>query len=236
MWLSIGRIFHRVTLSADKKTIRVCRYRPRHPYEALNIHYRYRFGAPDNDNYEVSWVDFRTEKLENFNWNHMDFYVCTRASDKEFILTENLKYWRFRLMAIPLHPYVKFTKRIMETLGSKEPRDIYHVDKDSELTRGFIRFLEICLNRIKKPVSNVSRMRPGMAGSWQPSRSSGGLREHRANTISVDRSGLMVNRNRHPSGGQVLSPSNLSGQFSPEAKLGSTHSMEQPQVRYTCLL
>ena len=34
---------------------------------------------PDNDDYEVSWVEFKTEQLENFNWNRMDFYVCTRG-------------------------------------------------------------------------------------------------------------------------------------------------------------
>jgi hypothetical protein len=37
---------------------------------------------PDNDDYEVSWVEFKTEQLENFNWNRMDFYVCTRGGDK----------------------------------------------------------------------------------------------------------------------------------------------------------
>ena len=54
-WLSIGRIFHRVSLSANKSTIKVTRYRPRQPYKADKLDYRYRFGAPDNDNYEVSW-------------------------------------------------------------------------------------------------------------------------------------------------------------------------------------
>ena len=58
-WLSIGRIFHRVTLSSDKNTIKVSRYSPRHPYEIKKSHYRYRFEAPDNDNYEVSWYVFR---------------------------------------------------------------------------------------------------------------------------------------------------------------------------------
>ena len=27
----------------------------------------------------MSWVEFKTEQLENFNWNRMDFYVCTRG-------------------------------------------------------------------------------------------------------------------------------------------------------------
>ena len=55
-------------------------------------------------------MDFATEKLENFNWNHMDFYVCTRG-DKEYLLTENLKYWRYRLYVLPLAMYQPYTKR-----------------------------------------------------------------------------------------------------------------------------
>ena len=39
----------------------------------------YLFFSLDNDDYEVSWVEFKTEQLENFNWNRMDFYVCTRG-------------------------------------------------------------------------------------------------------------------------------------------------------------
>ena len=36
-WLSIGRIFHRISLSANKQTIKVTRYRPRRPYNTLKI-------------------------------------------------------------------------------------------------------------------------------------------------------------------------------------------------------
>ena len=27
------------------------------------------FQAPDNDRYEVSWIDVHVERLENYNWN-----------------------------------------------------------------------------------------------------------------------------------------------------------------------
>lgn len=59
----------------------------RHPYPPFNIHYRYRFHAPHHDTYEVSWVSFTTEKLENFNWNYLDHYICTRG-DTDFALVE----------------------------------------------------------------------------------------------------------------------------------------------------
>ena len=236
-WLSIGRIFHRVSLSANRQTIKVTRYRPRRPYNALNIQYRYRFGAPDNDTYEVSWVDFHTEKLENFNWNHMDFYVCTRG-DKEFLLTENLKYWRFRLMAIPLTPYLKDTKKIMENCGANQQFcDIYKMNLEpeiiSDLKRGFTRFLEVCLNRIKKPITMASK-RSGMLGDRpaQMTKSVQGIREHRANTISVDhRSQMFPQKKRHPSGGQGNQGSLLSlglAYLSPDNSKGSSGSIEQP--------
>jgi hypothetical protein len=50
-----------------------------------DYHYSYRFMAPDNDTYEVSWVEFNMEKLENYSWNYLDI-----------VFAENLKYWRFR--------------------------------------------------------------------------------------------------------------------------------------------
>lgn len=83
--LSIGRIFHKITLSGSE--IKVTRYRPRHPYSPINVDYRYRFHAPNHDTYEVSGVNFTTEKLENFNWNNMDQYICTRG-DTDFMLQE----------------------------------------------------------------------------------------------------------------------------------------------------
>ena len=85
---------------------------------------RYRFQAPDNDDYEVSWVDFCTAQLENFNWNHMDLYVCTRG-DKEYLLTENLKYWRYRLYVLPLAMYQPYTKKILEDDTGTGRCDIY---------------------------------------------------------------------------------------------------------------
>ena len=78
----------------------------------------------------------------------MDFYVCTRG-DREFLLTENLKYWRFRLVAIPMNPFLKINKKIMENAyNDNDPCDIYIEAFDEEmkkdLRRGFVRFLEVC--------------------------------------------------------------------------------------------
>ncbi|KAL0893743.1 hypothetical protein ABMA27_013885 [Loxostege sticticalis] len=145
--LSIGRIFHKLTLVGS--TITVTRYRPRHPYPPFNIHYRYRFHAPNHDTYEVSWVSFTTEKLETYNWNYMDHYICTRG-DTDFALVEALKYWRFRTLLLPL--YNPATKLILEDEATH--CDIYPTPTRQDLdhlTEGFLKMTELYFNKVKRP-------------------------------------------------------------------------------------
>ncbi|XP_045491862.1 GATOR complex protein Iml1 isoform X6 [Colias croceus] len=145
--LSIGRIFHKLTLVGS--TITVTRYRPRHPYPPFNIHYRYRFHAPNHDTYEVSWVAFTTEKLENYNWNYMDHYICTRG-DTDFSLVEPLKYWRFRTLLLPLNNPA--TKQILEDESTH--CDVYPTPTRHDLdhlTEGFLKMTESYFNKVKRP-------------------------------------------------------------------------------------
>ncbi|XP_040580787.1 GATOR complex protein Iml1 [Lepeophtheirus salmonis] len=147
-WLSIGQIYHKVSLSANMQTIHVTRYSPITPVNTSNHSYKYRFQAPDNDIYEVSWVEFNTQKLENFNWNHMDYYVCTRG-DRDFILTESLKYWRFRMHIMPLTSFIPYTKKIKD--GISKYCDIYEcLDIHNCVREGFLKFAETCLNNIRR--------------------------------------------------------------------------------------
>ncbi|XP_053676014.1 GATOR complex protein Iml1 [Anopheles nili] len=145
--LSIGRIFHRISLSGS--AITVTRYRPRHPYPPINVDYRYRFHAPQHDTYEVSGVHFTTEKLENFNWNYMDQYICTRG-DTDYPLHENMKYWRYRMYLLPKDDPAM--KKILD--GTVQRCDIYHEDSpfppDRQICNDFVRFVEAHLNKIKK--------------------------------------------------------------------------------------
>lgn len=152
--LSIGRIFHKITLVGN--TITVTRYRPRHPYSPINVGYRYRFHAPQHETYEVSGVNFTTEKLENFPWNYMDHYICTRG-DFELTLSENLKYWRYRTYLMPKeHPA---TKKILE--GRTSRCDIYTEVLPNESWKqqieDFMKFVEKDLNKFrgKKPKVRV---------------------------------------------------------------------------------
>lgn len=59
----------------------------RHSPREIKVHYCYRFHAPDSDTYGVSWVDFTSEKLENYNWNYLDHYICMRG-EGEFELKD----------------------------------------------------------------------------------------------------------------------------------------------------
>ncbi|CAI6354849.1 unnamed protein product [Macrosiphum euphorbiae] len=148
MRLSIGRIVHTVTLFGSE--IQVTRYRPRFPYATFEIQYRYRFQAPDHSTYGISWISFITEKLENFNWNYMDHYLCARG-DMDYDLHEKLKYWRFRMYLLPLRQDV--TQTIMNHLDDKFYCDIYKIPTMEEqvcFTNKFVKFIETWINRIKR--------------------------------------------------------------------------------------
>ena len=116
--------------------------------------------APDNDNYEMSFVEFNTEKLENYNWNYLDYYVATRGDQDEFVLNEKLKHWRFRLYLLPVKPFYTYTAQIKE--GARNCRcDVYKapsVEETINMAEGFLRFVETCLNKIKRPSSITSDM------------------------------------------------------------------------------
>ncbi|KAI8123429.1 DEP domain-containing protein 5 [Lucilia cuprina] len=144
--LSIGRIFHKITLNGS--VITVTGYRPRHPYPPINVDYRYRFHAPQHETYEISGVNFTTEKLENFNWNYMDHYICTRG-DTDYPLMESLKYWRFRMYLLPKEN--RAMNKIIE--HGCQHCDVFTdtaVDNTKQQVDDFMRFVELHLNKLKR--------------------------------------------------------------------------------------
>ncbi|XP_042884434.1 GATOR complex protein Iml1-like isoform X4 [Penaeus japonicus] len=150
--LSIGRMFHKIRLCGS--TITVTIYRPRHPYPQLKRQYKYRFQAPDMSSYEVSWVEFRTERLETYMWNHLDNYICFRGESPDYPLIEPLKFWRFRVLLVP-DCYRMSTKTIMDS-PTGTYSDIYNsltLEEQQTTIEGFLRFLEITVHRLKRPVS-----------------------------------------------------------------------------------
>ncbi|CAH1099750.1 unnamed protein product [Psylliodes chrysocephalus] len=191
-FLSIGRLFHKISLSGN--TISVTRYRPRHPYPGFNYQYRYRFHAPWHDNYEESYATFTTEKLEHYNWNYLDHYVCT-GGDTEFVLVDALKYWRFRVYLIPLNNSA--TRKIID--GS-EYCDIYQTQTYAEhqqMVDGVIKFIDTAVNKIRR--STISK-KPRTIGSSSPFRER--LGSNRLSDRPRPRSGSKVDRSRNPQGSQ----------------------------------
>lgn len=149
--LSIGRIFHRLKL--DNSILNIKTYRPRHPYPTTKIHYCYRFRGQDNNTYGVSWADFISEKLENYNWNHLDNYICTKG-EPEFSLKSGLKYWRVRILLLPKKEAI--TRRIIENFLISHSPDyacesytMLDLEERLQLHDGLLRFAEI-INRIRK--------------------------------------------------------------------------------------
>ncbi|XP_055914582.1 GATOR complex protein Iml1 isoform X2 [Eupeodes corollae] len=154
--LSIGRIFHKISLRDS--VITVTGYKPRHPYPPINVDYRYRFHAPQHDTYEISGVNFTTEKLEHFNWNYMDHYICTRG-DTDYLLLDSLKYWRYRMYLLPKD--IVAMNKILEHGCSK--CDIYS-EPSPEIAKqqidDFLKLVEVHLNKIKRLQNRKPRDSP----------------------------------------------------------------------------
>ncbi|XP_020801604.1 DEP domain-containing protein 5 isoform X13 [Drosophila serrata] len=158
--LSIGRIFHKISLSGS--VITVTGYRPRHPYPPINVDYRYRFHAPQHETYEISGVNFTTEKLENFNWNHMDLYICTRG-DVDYPLMESLKYWRYRMYLLPKESIVS---KIASCQHCDVFPDVTTADNTREQVEDFVRLIE-AVSKLKRQFARKARhKRASQGGEW----------------------------------------------------------------------
>ncbi|XP_066583713.1 GATOR complex protein Iml1 isoform X2 [Prorops nasuta] len=207
--LSIGRIFHKISIQGN--TITVTRYRPRHPYPPFNIHYQYRFHAPHHDTYEVSWVSFTTEKLENYNWNYLDHYICTRGHT-DFSLVEALKYWRFRIFLLPIQNPA--TRKILDGSTTCDIYTSLTSTEQANLMDGFLRFIECWLNKIRRPNPNKN-WSPTTLGGVPPRDPASHLTKRRHSTSLI----FLTNQ------------SSLVGNSPFRERLGSNRLSEKPRPR-----
>lgn len=172
--MSIGRIFHK--LSLDGNTVTVTQYRPRHPYPTIKIDYCYRFRAPFHDTYGQSWVFFKSEKLENYSWNYLDNYICARG--ESFELRSSLKFWRFRVLVLPSQLSLRKQLRDNDANRAKDGlsrqasrHDIYHLDYNDEerasLMDSFVKLLEI-INKTRR--ASACRTSTGKHNQISPTR------------------------------------------------------------------
>ncbi|KAL5017610.1 hypothetical protein ScPMuIL_007199 [Solemya velum] len=142
--LSIGRIFHKLKLEDHKITVK--RYRPKHPHAQMSYNYLYRFHAPDSISYDVSCSHFHNEILENYNWNYLDQYICTRG-DGDYGLMESLKFWRSRFFLLPCSNTA--TKKIIDGSSRCDLYEERTADELNILIHEFVRYVET-LNKIRR--------------------------------------------------------------------------------------
>lgn len=160
--MSIGRIFHTISLSGP--VITVTQYRPRHASrEVQPIQYVYNLQAPGSTYYETSKVYFFSEKLETFNWSYLDHYICNRG-EREYGLKETLKHWRLRLLLLPGCSQMA-TRQITDAKDTKVRCDIYpdfSTHDEATQREAFLKFLEY-MNKIRRP-ANTRRSKS--LGAW----------------------------------------------------------------------
>lgn len=237
--LSIGRIFHSLVIERDNE-VTVTQYRPRHPYTVRDYHYCYRFRAPDNETFGVSWVDFTSERLENYNWNYLDNYICLRGEvDGRDELRDTHKFWRFRLLILP-NICQSITKRIIETseTGNQTLRCLgaYRESNNQDrlvIFEGFLKFMAI-LSKIKGyPAAQVSknsnsnsrRFSTPQGGVQSPRErlgSSGSNERTRINSGQSNSSRDTIDGASHSTTIQVTSPKHPRSIFSGLGNLGAS--------------
>ncbi|XP_033102141.1 GATOR complex protein DEPDC5-like [Anneissia japonica] len=158
--LSIGKIFHRISLHRNDRVIKVTMFKPRHPFVPREFLYSYKIWPAKKNNYEMAVVEFHHEQLELFNWNYMDNHICCKGVDYD--LMESLKFWRSRFLLLPSSSQA--VRKLCESPGT--PCDVFSLHCETEnqnLIEGFFKFMNI-LNRIrrqnnsnKKEASNKKR-------------------------------------------------------------------------------
>jgi len=151
--LSVGRVFH--ILSLSEPVIRVKSYSPRHPFPRTSYKYTYRFRVPDSPTgFDASCTQFTCEPLELYRWNYVDQYLSTRGQDRTFRLQESLKYWRSRFCLI--HLDLSGSKRLQAGTTMYDRCDVFGFRNQYNhvlLIEGLMRFLET-ENKLKRVSTN----------------------------------------------------------------------------------
>lgn len=221
--LSIGRIFHKICLHSEKKTISVTMYRPRHPSLCDPIQYTYQLWSVQNEGYTQIQTTFRHEVIERYNWNYLDNYISSHDSD--FTLVDSLKFWRSRFMLIP--NTVALTKRFAEEMGISTAEAVL-CEREAAFRRfqieAFLRFVEI-LNGIRRQTS-TTRGPKAAPSSGRQTPIQGDLSHTAGNRSSPGPGGS--ERQRHSSGTGSPAPHPPNTTSSATAAAGALSSGEEP--------
>ncbi|KER28337.1 hypothetical protein T265_04798 [Opisthorchis viverrini] len=155
--LSIGRLFHSISLVDDSITLTNYRFRQEDP---LRMEYTYALRVPDSLTYLPLRTVFTNDTVNGLNWSYLDNYLCTRGVSDSYVLLPSLKYWRSRFMMLPI--YSNETRRLqdavkerMNTNGPPVACDVYEdyrLMNHAKFCENFVHFIE-SINRIRRPPS-----------------------------------------------------------------------------------
>ncbi|CAL8069644.1 unnamed protein product [Calicophoron daubneyi] len=154
--MSIGQIFH--TLSLEGDSITLTNYRLRRTEEPVQWEYSYALQVPDAEAFLSLKTVFTDEGTTALNWSYLDNYLCTRGVSDSFVLLPTLKFWRSRFLLVP--NYTNETKRlseaIKESLHTNGPRvrcDVYEADycamDQAKICEKFVHFIE-SISRVRR--------------------------------------------------------------------------------------
>ncbi|KAF6778456.1 hypothetical protein AHF37_02025 [Paragonimus kellicotti] len=178
--LSVGRLFHSISLEEDSITL--TSYRPRIEDDPISLEYKYSLRVPDALSYHLRQTVFSNNAITVLNWSYLDNYVCARGVSDSYVLNPSLKFWRSRFMLVPIYTNetkthyrchqrsdlaVKFTSdvfidaRSLNNNGSRVLCDVYESDYGSldrkKFCEKFLSFLEI-VNRVRRVPTSSSKM------------------------------------------------------------------------------
>ncbi|GAA51065.1 DEP domain-containing protein 5, partial [Clonorchis sinensis] len=159
--LSIGRLFHSISLVDDSITLTNYRFRQEDP---LRMEYTYALRVPDSLTYLPLRTVFTNDTINGLNWSYLDNYLCTRGVSDSYVLLPSLKYWRSRFMMLPI--YSNETRRLqdavkerMNTNGPRVACDVYEdyrLMNHAKFCENFVHFIE-SINRIRRPPSSARK-------------------------------------------------------------------------------
>ncbi|TGZ64583.1 hypothetical protein CRM22_006304 [Opisthorchis felineus] len=158
--LSIGRLFHSISLVDDSITLTNYRFRQEDP---LRTEYTYSLRVPDSLTYLPLRTVFTNDTINGLNWSYLDNYLCTRGVSDSYVLLPSLKYWRSRFMMLPI--YSNETRRLqdaVERMNINGPRvacdvyEDYRLMNHAKFCENFVHFIE-SINRIRRPPSSARK-------------------------------------------------------------------------------
>lgn len=132
-FLSIGNNFNKV-IHLPNNNIEIKRYfrKAKDPKPAIT--YRCSLWGKYDDKFDLRTVVFNHTDVTKFNWSSQDNLIC--GHDEEVDMNDSQKYWRARLVLIPMKPLPKGMK-VLNLPANEE------LSEEEKRIAGFYKFTEV---------------------------------------------------------------------------------------------